>query len=212
MPVTELALFRLNPGQAASSPALQSFLLEAADVMSSHVVSTGPFRYFLSTDDPTHIYLVGEWASARAHWEEFIPSEANGKLLERAGRALGVEWMFHMDVAQGRLPLEKDSLRIERWVVKVGEKEAFGGACEELESKSKDGTDIEWAGGWRIEVREDSRAEWVMLVAQREGKAAATEGEEKNFFSKLLRYVQHRSVERVSPLKLENPPASTDKD
>lgn len=205
MPVTELALFLLPSPQAHSSPQLLSFLNRAAAVMSAHEASTGSFRYFLSADDPSHVYLVGEWASARAHWEEFIPSGGNQELLEHAKSALDVAWMFHVDVPQNKLALDAEVVRIERWVVDRENVDAFEKALEELRS-SKETSSVDWNGGWRIDAREDNKAEWAMFVGQKKVDVAAQASGEtsgKSSFSILLKYVSSRSVETTGILKTQ---------
>lgn len=173
MPITELALLRLSPNVTIKNAALRKNLLHAKTVMQDYTGRT--FYYYQQTEDPTLIYVVGEWDSLDQHMNGFIPSEQNQGLLESLKDSLSVEWLVHADVPHAELPLPKseaeraETLRGERVIsivrhfVKPGSKNAFQQTFEDHKRYLQDYlTEGKTAGGWRVDSK-DGEEEWVSL-------------------------------------------------
>lgn len=173
MTITEIALLRLSSGITVEDATLHANLARAKEVMQDYTGNT--FLYLQQTEDPSLIYIIGEWESLDEHMNHFIPSVDNQALLELLKDQLSVEWLMHADVSHADLPLPKSApemdkarrgelvFSIARHMVKDGQKEEFGrtfGANKQyLQGFITEG---KMGGGWRVD-KEDGKEEWVLL-------------------------------------------------
>jgi quinol monooxygenase YgiN len=173
MAVTEVALLRILPGGTAEDPKLRSNLAYAKDVMQRYTNNT--FYYFQQIEDPSYIYIIGEWESLDQHMNRFIPSAGNQALLERLKDQLTVEWLLHADVSHASLPLPKTeaemtnaregklAMSVGRHFVKDGQRENFQNTFDANRAKLQDYvTEGTIGGGWRVD-KEDDKAEWFLM-------------------------------------------------
>lgn len=136
MPITELALLHLTPGTTIDDAALRSNLSHAKTVLQNYTGRT--FYYMQQTEDPSCIYVIGEWDSLDQHLNDFIPSADNQALLESLKHVLTVDSnLEHLDVANADLPLPTSPALLEQartgelvWsvvhhTIKAGEKHRF---------------------------------------------------------------------------------------
>jgi quinol monooxygenase YgiN len=136
MPLTELALLHLTPRTTIDNAALRSKLSHAKTVMQNYTGRT--FYYMQQTEDPSCIYIIGEWDSLNQHVNHFIPSSDNQALLESLKDDLTADTRLeHLDVAHADLPLPTSAAQREQarrgeivWGivhhnVKTGEKQQF---------------------------------------------------------------------------------------
>lgn len=173
MPITEIALLRLASGTPIDDAILRKNLAHAKAIMQSYTGNT--FYYFQQTEDPSYIYIVGEWESLDQHMNHFIPSADNQSLLESLKDQLSVDWLIHADVPHANLPLPNSPTDIEkalrgdvvwsiaRHMVKDGKKDDFHRTFEAnkhyLQNFITEGT---MGGGWRVDC-EDGKEEWVLM-------------------------------------------------
>ncbi|KAH3979547.1 hypothetical protein HBI24_000620 [Parastagonospora nodorum] len=173
MAVTEVALLRILPGGTAEDPNLRFNLAYAKDVMQRYTNNT--FYYFQQIEDPSYIYIIGEWESLDQHMNHFIPSAGNQALLERLKDQLTVEWLLHADVSHAGLPLPKTeaemtnaregklAMSVGRHFVKDGQRENFQNTFDANRAKLQDYvTEGTIGGGWRVD-KEDDKAEWFLM-------------------------------------------------
>jgi hypothetical protein len=153
MPVTEIALLKLLPDIDISSLLLRACLRKAKTTMEK--ASGSEFWYYHSIDRPEQIYILGQWPSVDFHMDEFIPSPENLDLLALLKDQITVEWMFHVDIDQGKqqLPQSKNVLAITRYLVPSIGREIFQGVFDanrhHLESLIEDGSEV--VGGWKVD-------------------------------------------------------------
>jgi quinol monooxygenase YgiN len=173
MPITEIALLHLSPDVSSENADLRKKLAYAKKVMQDFTGRT--FHYLQQCEDPSYIYIIGEWDSLKQHMTEFIPSEGNQALLLSLKDMLSVEWLLHIDARHADLPLPRtDALKIKahhgelvisivRHFVKGGAKEEFRQTFESKKHYLQDYlTEGTMGGGWRVD-KEDEKDEWVLL-------------------------------------------------
>lgn len=173
MGITEIALLQMRSGMTAEDAALLSNLAHAKKTMQDYTGNT--FYYFQQTEDPSYIYIVGEWDSLDQHLNHFIPSTENQALLGLLKDQMTVNWLIHANVSHAELPLPKSDVEmakarrgelvwsIGRHFVKDGKKKEFHHTFQTngryLQDFITEGT---IGGGWRAD-RENDKDEWVLL-------------------------------------------------
>jgi hypothetical protein len=173
MTITEIALLRMVLGVTTADANLRSNLAHAKEVMQNYTGNT--FYYFQQTEDPSYIYVIGEWQSLDQHLDQFIPSAENKLLLDLLKDQLTVEWLLHADVSHSDLSLPKTRaemnnehereavISLRRYFVKDGQKENFQASFNANKSYLQDfTTGGTVAGGWRID-KEDGKEEWFQI-------------------------------------------------
>jgi quinol monooxygenase YgiN len=167
MTVTELAILKLKSETEISSLALHSALKDAKDAMEHFNNAPGSFHWFQEIEEPTRIYLIGEWQSAAVHFESWIPSPENKRLIELTGSLLDVETMFHINTPQSSLidALKGPVVAVGRHTILPEMQEEFEQTFSEkkvyLEKVMGPGT---FGFGWRIE-KEEGKEEFVLIGA-----------------------------------------------
>lgn len=127
---------------------------------------TAPFILFLQIENPTFLYIIGEWEDVRQHREEYIPSEANRQILELLKDEVSVEWLLHIDTDQENLPLSAPIISIGRHFISSGQKAAYNGTFEAVSHHLKSYiTPSHFARGWRLDKEEGDDKEEDLLIA-----------------------------------------------
>lgn len=170
MTVTEIALLHLAHIATADDTDVRSKLAHARSVMRQY---TGrAFYYLQQIEDPSYIYIIGEWKSLDQHMNDFIPGADNQALLEDLKSLLSVGWLLHIDAPHADLPLPEPSENrakasvygLVRHFVKKGQRTQFQETYENekrhLQAFVTEGT---IGGGWRID-KEGDKEEWVLLT------------------------------------------------
>lgn len=168
MPVTELAILHLKSGVSLTDPSCRARLLQAKRVMENALGIPGrQFVYYQGVEDPSMLFLLGDWRSPCEHWEEFIPSPENQQLLELLKDDLDVPriQMYHVDVPIATIPANSEGICIGWYRIRMEDKARFE---EQMAHHTQLPSDIltqgrEAAGGWRIEKPDDVEDEeqWV---------------------------------------------------
>lgn len=202
---------RIVPGGAAEDPKLRSNLAYAKDVMQRYTNNT--FYYLQQIEDPSYIYIIGEWESFDQHMNHFIPSADNQALLERLKDQLTVEWLLHADVSHAGLPLPKTEaemingregklvMSMGRHFVKDGQRKRFQNTFDANKASLQDYiTEGTKGGGWRID-KEGDKEEWFLMCpwtsVEQHLDFAKTEG-----FQKYARIQDHLDSADVKHAKL----------
>ncbi|KAL6708408.1 hypothetical protein ACN47E_002671 [Coniothyrium glycines] len=173
MPITEIALLGLLPGASIDDVHLRSKLARAKSLMQNYTGRS--FYYFQQLEDPSQLYIFGEWDSLEQHMEDFIPGPENQAILALLKDDLGVEWLQHIDTPHTNLSLPKTDAQktqalegqlmwnITRHWVKDGCRESFTQALSEgMPELGVLATEGISAGGWRVD-KENGKDEFVML-------------------------------------------------
>lgn len=205
MTVTEIALLRLKPDIDLKNASLLAGLRKAKSAMESNTGFT--FWYLTCVEDPTLLYIFGEWKSARSHWEDWIPSPANQELVELLTPFVDIEWMFHIGVEQRECPLNAPVVAIGRHNIKEEDSKQFERVWRENVHHLKDFADGDTVGGgWRIErdaLSQGSR-EFVVLSGwtsrDRHGEFATTDRFKE--YSKIRDYVQGFQVHHLTQVDM----------
>ncbi|OCK80685.1 hypothetical protein K432DRAFT_442983 [Lepidopterella palustris CBS 459.81] len=170
MPITELALLRLLPPALFStstiSPSVLSKLASAKNLMESF--TNYKFYYLRQIEDPTLVYVLGEWNSLAQHMEDFIPGEKNQEALKSLEGEIEVVWLEHFDMEHANWPVEALEqgavLSIARHFVKSAQvqpfKSTFNHNKKYLEAYISQGS---IGGGWRVDKDEDGKEEFVLF-------------------------------------------------
>ncbi|KAH7388643.1 hypothetical protein BKA66DRAFT_460423 [Pyrenochaeta sp. MPI-SDFR-AT-0127] len=173
MTVTEIALVHLTAGTSIDDIDIRSKLSHAKNIMQNY---TGyQFYYMRQIEDPSYLYIIGEWESLDQHMNHFIPGDENQAVLASLKDEIVVDWLLHIDASHDNLPVpktikEKEKCHrgdlmwsIERHFVKAGQKDGFQQAFDDnswhLQSFVTEGM---IGGGWRVD-QEDNEEEWVLL-------------------------------------------------
>lgn len=164
MAVTELAILPLQPNISLTNASLRAKLLRAKQVMKTALgISGRHFTYYQSIEDPTTIYLLGDWQSPSEHWDQFIPSAENQELLELLNDDFDIPriQMYHIDLPNSHIPADSEVIRIGWFRVKAGNKACFEEQCARGMSLLNNSlaTENRAGGGWRIEKSDDMQDE-----------------------------------------------------
>jgi quinol monooxygenase YgiN len=173
MTITEVALLRLAPGVDADDPTLRANLAEAKRVMEKYTGNT--FYYFRQIEDPSLIYIIGEWESLDQHMNHFIPSADNQAMLDLLKAQVTVEWLLHAGVSHANLPLPRSDaemaralegetvISVGRHFVKDDQKKEFQQVFEANKGYLQDFiTEGKLGGGWRVD-NGDGKEEWILI-------------------------------------------------
>lgn len=156
MPVTELAILPLAPGVGLSDKGIRGRLLRSKQVMETALGIPGRrFVYYQGVEDPTVLYLLGDWLSTDEHWKDFIPSPENQELLEILKHDLDIPRieMYHIDLPAADVPTEANAIGIGWHTVRQDDKTSFDRRILDIKGWLKEGVSGEMkpAGGWRVE-------------------------------------------------------------
>lgn len=204
MTVTEIALLHLSQGVAIEDANLRSKLAHAKTIMQKYTGRT--FYYLQQVEDPTYIYIIGEWDSFDQHIIDFIPSADNQALLTSLKDLLSVSWLLHIDAPHADLPLPGSGINntkalvysIARHFVKDGQKEQFRQTYEDKKDLLQSFvTEGRIGGGWRIDS-EGGKEEWVLLTPW-------TSVEQHDAFAKTDGYAEYSKIrEHVEGVEIKH--------
>lgn len=212
--ITEVALLLLLPGIAIEDAALRSKLSHAKTIMQDY--GNRAFYYMQQVENPSNIYIIGEWASLDQHLNQFIPGPENQAVLQSLNGSLTVERLMHIDVPHADLPLPKNATQKEqayrgdlvwsivRHFVKCGEKEDFQQSFDENKHYLQDYvTEGTIGGGWRID-KEDNKEEFVLFEpwkdVQQHVDFAETEGFKK--YGQIREYIDGADIKHAKLLDI----------
>jgi heme-degrading monooxygenase HmoA len=95
MPVLELLLLRLRPGISPQDPTLVENLSTVRSLVRTNS------RFYHCIEDPTLIYILGQWPSLAAH-KAFLSSPERDAILLPQMHQLDFVWMLHLDLPEGK--------------------------------------------------------------------------------------------------------------
>ncbi|KAF1995864.1 hypothetical protein P154DRAFT_444512 [Amniculicola lignicola CBS 123094] len=179
--MTEIALLRilrpiersdLGCSTRVDSPTFQTKLALAKQKMEEF--SGRKFYFLQEVEDPSHLYIIGEWDDLGRHLLEWLPSQENQSLLHLFKNDMKVEWMFHIDATHTEFAFARHAaavrrskenlLGITRFFVKPGKKHEFNKEYDRcwdwMQHCVKEG---KVGGGWRID-RDGDQEEFVLIT------------------------------------------------
>jgi heme-degrading monooxygenase HmoA len=164
MPVLELLLLRLRPGISPQDPTLVENLSTVRSLV--HTNS----RFYHCIEEPTLIYILGQWPSLAAH-KAFLSSPEKDAILLPQTHQLDFAWMLHLDLPEGKsmedvLPFTAPILGIARIFFNTSDPDvdAYKKILVDHRSKVVETTGpYPFFGAWRIDA-EEGKAEYVILT------------------------------------------------
>jgi heme-degrading monooxygenase HmoA len=164
MPVLELLLLRLRPGISPTDPTLVKNLSTVRSLV--HTNS----RFYHCIEDPSLVYILGQWPSLAAH-KAFLASPEREEILSRQTHQLDFLWMLHLDFAVGKtmedvLPFTAPVLSIARMSFTTASPhvDAYKEILANHRSEIVDATyPYPLFDGWRIDAP-DAKAEYMILT------------------------------------------------
>jgi heme-degrading monooxygenase HmoA len=164
MPVLELLLLRLRPGISPQDPTLVENLSTVRSLV--HTNS----RFYHCIEEPTLIYILGQWPSLAAH-KAFLSSPEKDAILLPQTHQLDFAWMLHLDLPEGKsmedvLPFTAPILGIARIFFNNSDPDvdAYKKILADHRSKVVGTTGpYPFFDAWRIDA-EEGKAEYVILT------------------------------------------------
>ncbi|KAL4745571.1 hypothetical protein BDW72DRAFT_208097 [Aspergillus terricola var. indicus] len=157
MPVTELACLRLknNLPLGHSDNSALSIKLRAG-VKEQAKYSNARTSVLSQTEDPSYIYILGQWDSVAQHMEDWVPSQQNQEIMAGLSEGLELVWIQHVDLASNsvdeRIPYSAPVVAIGRYSVTAEKRDDFETTFAETKHHLKSferQRDI--SGGWSVD-------------------------------------------------------------
>ncbi|KAI9371586.1 hypothetical protein BJX61DRAFT_511020 [Aspergillus egyptiacus] len=173
MPVTELACLHLKTNEPLSSPINAAVIPTLQAGLRAQASYTNRAVHLLTQiEDPSYIYILGEWDSVEQHMQGWIPSATNQDIMGTLKDDVEVVWLQHVDfeswtskgIGSGDMPYNAAVVAIGRYFGSSGDKQRFEQAFTEMKEyiKTLDGPG-EVCGGWRVDQEDGDREEFVVL-------------------------------------------------
>ncbi|KIW02220.1 uncharacterized protein PV09_06374 [Verruconis gallopava] len=202
MTVTELALLKLSSADGSLSEHVRAQLLKAKQAMESF--SGHRFYYLQQIEEPSLIYVLGEWASLHQHYAEFIPSAPNQAVLEALRNDVTVVWLSHLDVPVSDIELAAPVMSLGRHFVAAKKRKDFE-ACFAAQKKflQEFVTEGDVAGGWKLEEDREND-EFVLFAPWRaiEQHAAFASTDGFKHYVRIKDYIVDADIKHVKLLEL----------
>ena len=181
MTVTELAIVPLAQPITKDNPALPESLIQKLKTakISLESVSGHAFYLFQQIEDPSIVYIVGQWDSVEAYNKYWSTAENQNSLalltddLDTSEDRKVTFWhldtnIFALDTSSGEKSVfTAPAISCNRHFVPIEKKQAFGNKFQEVKGYLEDYTKpFKLVGGWRIEkeaIEERDKEEWILF-------------------------------------------------
>jgi hypothetical protein len=203
MAITELALLKLKDGVVLTDK-FKPTLREAQQAMEDYSGQGRKFYYLQQIEDPSCIYVLGEWESLEQHYQGFIPSKTNQDLLEALKDKLDVVWLNHLDIPLSKVPLSAPVLSLGRHMVapelRANFTNCFDRYKHHVESYVTEGA---IAHGWNIDEGRE-REEFVLFAPWKEVLQHVNFASEEGFkeYAKIKDFMEDAEVKHVQILDI----------
>jgi len=118
MPVLEILLLRVRPSVSPYNPGLLANLSNVRGKIKTNS------RFYHAIEDPSLIYIIGQWSSLAAH-QQFLASPDRDGILAEQEKQLSFEWMVHIEIAADEsigsvdnVPFDAPVMSFCRWEMK----------------------------------------------------------------------------------------------
>lgn len=169
MTISEIGLLRLKPTASLEDPDIQRRLKDIKSHLSSF---TGhQFSYFRQLEDPSLLYLLGQWESLESHYKGMHGSAEWKKGVMEMSNYFDFQWMAHYDFQLDSLepPADDDDdagvLEVHRFLMKTGSRAEFDKHAKAISAEST-GEKGNALGGWKADSKEGSEEYAVVLVVE----------------------------------------------
>lgn len=178
MTISELGLLRLKPTASLEDPDIQTRLKDIKSYLRSF---TGhEFFYFRQLDDPSLLYLLGQWESLESHYTGMHGSDEWKKGVMEMSNYFEFQWMAHYDFLLDSLKPSIDDngdndagvLEVHRFLMKTGSRAEFDKHAEAI-SKETTGENSNAVFGWKVDSKENNEEYAVVLVVEDAQKRSA---------------------------------------
>ncbi|KAL4947043.1 hypothetical protein BDW69DRAFT_199939 [Aspergillus filifer] len=169
MVVTELACLRLKNNLPMTEPSNSKFYTNLLAGLELQAKYTKASVIILSqVEDPSYIYIIGQWESVSHHMDEWIPSPENQEIMAVLSHDLAVLWVQHLDFEPSqqpdgeRIPYTDPVIAIGRYFIaagpdnKMGFERTFNETKHHLHSFKRARAAV---GGFRVDVEVDEQGE-----------------------------------------------------
>ncbi len=162
MAISEIGLLRLKPSASLEDPEIQKRL---ADIKSHLSSFTGhEFYYFRQVQDPSLLYLLGQWESLESHYKGMHGSEEWKKGVMEMSNYFAFQWMAHYDFQLASLKPDAGSImEVRRFLMKTNARAAFDKHAKAIETEAIGDKDS-LVSGWKVDAKEDNEEYAVILV------------------------------------------------
>jgi hypothetical protein len=163
--ISEIGLLKLKPEHKVTDEELKRRLEQIGAGLEKF---TGhPFYYLQQAEDPSMIYLLGEWNSLSEHYDKLHNSEEFKGRLPIMMQYFDFQWMAHYDFKLSQTQLGAPGfLEVGRFMVASDgeDKEAFQECVDAVwENMSKDMMAAKPLGGWKVDEQRD-KEEYVFVL------------------------------------------------
>ncbi|OAQ98991.1 hypothetical protein LLEC1_04384 [Akanthomyces lecanii] len=182
MTISEIGLLRLKPTASLEDPDIQKRLKDIKSHLSSF---TGHrFSYFRQIEDPSLLYLLGQWESLESHYKGMHGSDEWKKGVMEMSSYFEFQWMAHYDFHLDSLkpPSGDDDdddddsgagvLEVHRFLMKTDSRANFDKHAQDV-SKQATGEERNAVGGWKVDSSKDNEEYAVVLVVDDAQKRSA---------------------------------------
>lgn len=122
MTVTEIGLLKLKPMVTIDGvPELQVRMTEITKGLQEFTGHN--FHFLQQVEDPSFVYLLGEWESIAQHNEVFHATKVFQNALPIMSNFIDFQWQCHFDFLLADVQLDAPVLWLEMHVVKNGKRE-----------------------------------------------------------------------------------------
>lgn len=176
MTVSEIGLLRLKPTASLEDPDLQKRLADIKSHLSDF--TRYEFCYFREAEDPSLLYLLGEWESLESHYEGMHGSPEWKKGVIEMINYFEFQWMAHYSFKLDELKPDGGGgvLEVHRFLMKTSARAEFEKRLEAAPKDASDNKQKTLVGGWKVDAKGDEEEYAVVSVMEGdEQRSAASE-------------------------------------
>ncbi|KAF2099583.1 hypothetical protein NA57DRAFT_75084 [Rhizodiscina lignyota] len=166
MPVSEIGLLKLKPTASLDDPKLRAMLTQIKNRLQDF--TSFPFYYLQQVEDPSFIYLLGQWESLAQHYKDLHSSTEWREMVPTMQKYFEFQWMAHFDFVLDDLRVEAPLVQVGRFLVKEGKRGEVERRFERSQrSIGQAVTDGKVVSGWKVDEGR-KKEEFVLLSPWKE--------------------------------------------
>ncbi|KAJ3493760.1 hypothetical protein NLG97_g4524 [Lecanicillium saksenae] len=173
MTISEIGLLRLRPTASLEDPNIQKRLSEIKSYLNKFTGHT--FHYFRQIEDPSLLYLLGQWESLESHYQGMHGSDEWKKSVMEMSNYFEFQWMAHYDFLLDGLRLEDSILQVQRFLMKTPARDEFTNQLKAIPVTSGENA-LKLRGGWKLDKKEDEE-EYAVIMEMVDGQKTSPSSE-----------------------------------